>query len=329
MANAKVITSLLVILVIAIVGLGVYFVWSNQQQTAQGEKIAQTTSTTPTGKPATVSINAYDKASTTQAQTAALLYVIKNPTVTADGITGTFVADGSVLSATARTDISSGLNTGDTYLAIASNNTYFSDGDTTTNTINSQSSTDDVYVYKAANSFAWTINKVAGGSNLNNVGTDKNLSLGASETASMNKIEITINQSGTAANIAGLYFDKALNTNISVIDVSDGYTGSPAITKANIAFASNTNADVVFTFDKPVLIKSYGKVTLSDAIKLTANGNGCGTGETLTVYAFDKIWIKSSVNPAKMIYAYESDSTTSPLDIGITNPSQSIKCSTA
>lgn len=347
--GAKTITFVAISMLILALFLGGYYIWSDsqskklqQQQTSTIQQTVQQTSTTNplAGKAATITAFVKDDANDKTGIRAAL-YLITNPTVGTDNVAGTFAVDATTI-ATTGTDLTSGLAVGTKYVAIASNNTYFgfpskeltvgegpvTDGNARVSG-SGQSQTLEIDAYTTASGVSFTIkDKDENTISLQNGGT-RNLTLSADEAELLDSIKIEVNQTNAALNLAGFYFDKpASGANISKFEVASGYTGTPGITKGGIALQSTEADDEMYLFNAPIVVKEYGSVEIQDGIFLTADGGGCaGADEIYTIYALDKIWVKSSIG-SKMIYAYETDSTT-PADVGIANPSVYFHCYTA
>lgn len=333
--NGKLTATLLVsLVVIAAVAVG-YFIWSDSQDQEFKEDIRDTikedvtTSNPLIGKPATADSRAVDRGND-NTQVGALLYFILSPTVSDGEIAGNFAADGVTMSASSRTSTTSGITVGTKYVAIASNNTYFgfptavkeigkrSDGSY------EQSELVDLDVYTTASSVQITV-KDEDETALTN-GGGVNLTLASNEAETLSEIKLKVNQSNVALNLAGFFFDKVANTNVSAVDKASGYSGSPSFSESSLNLAYTEADDTVFEFDSPILLKEQGSITITDGITVSAKASGC-SGENLVMYFFDKIWTKST-KADKMIYAAESDADTEA-DIGMTNPSFTIVCNSA
>jgi|GEM_PF-4657860 len=345
-----IVTVALLVIIFAAIAT-VYFVSKQttlqEKQTDTTEKQAEAAATDNlAGKPATISTYSNDRANVNSVTHAAsALYLILNPVVTADSITGTFAADGTLLSSSSRTDITNGISMGLKFVAISSNSTYFG-FPTKELTVGvaepgilteGQSANLDVDTYRTTNSLKITMKEASTDTEtLTNGGSTKNLTVAANEVVVLNYLEIQQNQSNRAFNLAGFYIDKTSNGNISEIGKASDYsTGSgnsnPPFDVSATDIMSTEADDVRFALTTPILMKEYGKVTFTDAIKLTGDSDGCASansGESYVLYVFDKIWYKSSVTSDKMIYAVETDSS-SHTDIGMTNPSFTILCAAA
>lgn len=312
MANAKLMTTMMVILVLAVVA-GVVFLFMNFAGTS-------TTSTTTTsapdnliGKPSTLSIKAVDAAND-DTQLASHGFVCLSPTVTADEITCNFLDD-KTLSATSTTDFTSGTNVGGKYVAISSNNTYFG-FPTEEREILTQGDPLTLSAYTTTSSITITMEDEDGNA-LGENGATRNLTLGASDVATLEQIKIKQTTANTALNMAGLYIDLVANSNITTVE---------SVNEAAIAevapFLQRTEADQeMFLLPTPVLLKEQASLTIDNAISFTADSDGISAAATedVTFYILDRIWVKSSTNSNKMIYAYETDSA-SQSDVGLTDP---------
>lgn len=316
---------LLFVIGLAVVGGIGYMIYSDsQQQTAldkQTEVIQSGSSLT--GKPATVSVKGLDGAND-NAQIASHLYLVKNPTVGTEEITGQLSADGTALSTSSRTDVTEGLNVGDKIVAVASNATYFGFPTEVKTIAGSQSMLMDVTSYSTTDQLD-IILKDKDENTLGRSGATRNLTLGSDETEVLDTVKFELNTTNKAFNLAGFYFDKSTtaDTNVSKIEKPSGYSGGVSFSKASLNLERTEADDIVFLLSEPKLMLEYDSVEIRDGISFTADGDKANAPETVVLYALDKVWIKSSVNSDKLIYAYETDASTKA-DVGMTDPSFSL-----
>lgn len=324
MAKGNLMAILAVVLIVGVIsGVGLIgYAIMNQPSTEDIQNIQSTTATSSlTGKPATLSVKAIDKAND-DAQVTAPLYVILDPVVSDSEITGSFSADGTTLSATATTDVTSGINVGKKYVAIAANATFVG-FPSEIKTVQTQADLLTVPTHTIAPNVQITM-KDEDDNSLGASGATRNLTLSASDAAVLSEIKIKQNFTNTAYNFAGFYFDKAISSNITSIEIA----GTQDFSKSSLGLEYTEADDIMFLFDSPILMKEQDTVTISDGIKITANSNGCVTGdagENLVFYILDRVWVKSSVDSNKMIYAYETDAS-SPADTGATDQSFTLVC---
>jgi len=326
MAKASTITFVMIALLVVVVFLGGYYIWSDQQQTAleeEREVAIREEGVSLMGKPAELSVYCKDLGND-NTKTAAGFYIIVDPEVTDNEITGNFAADGTTASTTARKSVTEGLTVSSNYLGIASNSTYFG-FPTEIKSITKQAENVDLGMYTTVGTLDIVV-KDKDENILTMVEAATNLTLGADESEVLDEIEFQCNDTDKAVNLAGFYIDLPAGTNITGVEISAGYSGTPGVTESNINLKSTEADDYLFLFDSPQLLLEYDSVELSRVLKLTADGDGCCdcNGEYFEVYALDKIWTKSSLED-KMIYAYETDAT-SPADIGVSNPKEKYLC---
>lgn len=320
-------TTLLFVLVAAVVfGVG-YMIYSGMQTQQTQDTIANTVSNAPAsnaGKPATLSVQAIDPRVSGDTQVAAKLYVITDPVIGTDSITGTFAADGDSLATSGRTDVTSGINVGTKYLAVASNSTYLG-FPTEVKTVASQSENLDLEVHSQATHLQITM-KDEDDNALGESGATRNLTLAASDAATIGEIKIKVNASNVAVNLGGFYTKLNDNTNISSVEK----TGTQDFEKSTLNLLSTTGDDYVFLFSTPKLLLEQQTLTISDGLTLKTNTGGCGASnnEDIVFYFFDKVWVKSTDDTNKMIYAYETD-VESATDVGMTNDIFTLRCSAA
>lgn len=312
---------LVVLVLIAAVGVG-YFIYSGQTQQTAIEKQTETinSGSSLTGKPATANVRAVDP-SNDNTQVAAHLYLVKDPVVGDESITGGFSADGTAMSTSTRTQVTEGLNVGDKIVALASNATYFGFPTEVMELTGSQSKLVDVEVYSTTDQLDIIIEDKDENA-LGRSGATRNLTLGSEETEVLAKVYFQVNTTNKAFNLAGFYFDKSTtaDSNISSIDKAAGYSGSQAFSKASLNLERTEADDTVFLLDKPKLLLEWDSVTIANGIEFSADGNKANAPETIVLYVLDKVWIKSSVDNNKLIYAYETDGSTHS-DVGMTDPS--------
>lgn len=322
---------MITMLVVVIAGVGglMWFI-SNQDQATQDTRtiISEAASTGLKGKPATITVKAVDKAND-DTQIAANGYICTNPTVTDTSIVCGF-QDSKVLSSTATTDFTSGLVVGDKYVGLASNNTYFG-FPTVVKDILTQADPLTLETYSTTSDMFFEL-KTAGDAIITASGGTQNLTLSASEGEILGQVKLQQNVTNTAVNLAGFYFDKATNGNMTKVEeagdvaakIPSGTTGFAATT--GVSLTATEAEDVVFLFDTPVILKEYDSVTIEDGIKLTADSDGCTAGgENVVIYSLDKIWTLSSKDTNKFVYSYESDAAT-PADVGLADQSFTFSC---
>lgn len=331
--GSKTITTIMILLLVVVVIAVAYFIYSDTQaKKLEQEQIIireEAPAVGLTGKPGTLSVFALDKSNSDKTTKAAgQLYVITDPVITADKITGGFSTDGTLMSTTVRTSVTTGITVGTKFAAIASNSTYFGFPTTelTFGTSNpngdgyslngvGQSQTLDIDVYKTAP----TINlKMYEG--LNEVKeadiSTFNFSIGADQVAVPDTIDIEMNLTNVAVNLAGFYIDLPADTNISSIEIQTA--GSEGLAESTLNLVNTETDDYVFEFSSPILMLPWDKLTLTNALKFTGSGTGCtgaDDGDLFTFYMLDKIWYKSADESA-MKYMYETDASTSE-DIGM------------
>lgn len=324
--NTKLVTTFVIIGILAMIGLvgyGVYML--SVQQTAFEEREELDIPSTLEGKAATVDAYAYDQAannpSTTQA--AVPLYLITSPVVTSEKISGNFAADGTALSTSSRTSITEGLNVGDKYVAVAVNDTYYgvvSD----VKTISSQSETLDLDVYATASSGSITL-KDEDENTIAEDGAGTNLTLGASESESFDELKIKNDNTDVAWNVGGFFVGMVDDTNMSSMTGEGTSGGDYSVSYSKSGSLERTSADdIMWEFSEPVMLLEYDYVTITD-LQVKADGDGCSsTGETWSIYVFDKTWFRSGKENALKIGA--EDDTDSPSDVGIGDVSASYYC---
>ena len=337
--GTKLITTVFVAMFLVVAFGVIYFVYSDTQQTALDKQLQVDLLTSPSssliGKPATMSIFALDAGNTdTTTKVVGDLYVITDPVIGADVISGGFAVDGTALSASARTAVTTGITVGTNVAAIASNDTYFGfptemmiigtakSGDNYALAGLGQSQTLDLDVYKTAP--ALSIRVYEDNTEVTEEG-NRNLSVGASQTMVPDEIRFEMNLTNVAVNLAGFYIDLPSGSNVTSVEIAS--EAGVGLTESNVNLKYTEADDYFFTFSSPILMEAWDKVILENAIKLTGTSSGCSTGDnldTVTIGAVDKIWVKSS-DSSSMIYAYESDAA-SPTDIGLANTDLVLNC---
>jgi len=328
MAKAKGMTVIMVIIALAAVAAVVilFMLVSDTSDTTTTITDTITATTGLTGKPGTLSVDIRDGAND-NAQIAAPIFIISSPTVGTDEITGAFAADGTAVSASGRTDVTSGISVGMKYIAMTGNDSIIgfpSDlAEVGTEQANcGQSCLVDVVGYTITNSVEESLEDEDGNA-IGEDGATRNLTLPADAIETLELFRIKVNQSNAALNLAGFYIDRVADSNISSISIVAGDT--PALTKTALNLESTEADDDVFLFDSPILLKEQESVNIDNALKFEADAVGCVTEDVL-IYTLDRIWTKSSIDSSKMVYAYESDASTSA-DVGITNPVFTMACS--
>jgi len=326
----------LVITVLLVGGLGVYYM--AKQQTALERREAEVVPPALVGKSVTLSAVAYDQAADSPSSTQAVapLYVILEPTeVTDTKVKGNgFAADGTSLSSSARTDVTSGLKVGNKIIAIAVNKTVsagtgyygvWSD----VKELDGQQVLLDLDVYKVAASGGQITLRDKDENTIDIGGGDVNLTLGASETEQFDYLRIENNNTNAAWNVVGFFIDKASGTNLTgfSIGASSKTEGTYEIGLAETDKGlERTDADdEVFEFAEPIMLLEYDYIKVTD-LQVKADGDGCAstTGEAFTIYIVDGTWFKSSKENA-MIFDWEDDSD-SPSDVGASDLSATYYC---
>ena len=125
--------------------------------------------------------------------------------------------------------------------------------------------------------------------------------VGANAEKTLDHLKYTNNDSDSAMNLAGFFFDIGYGGNVSKIEVK---SGDSTITDTGLKFevtADKEKDDFVSEIDddsatpgnQPIILHEYDEFE-SGKIIIGANSNGCASGgEGITVYAFDKANFKA------------------------------------
>lgn len=149
--------------------------------------------------------------------------------------------------------------------------------------------------------------------------TGKNISLGASQTDTFQKLRIQANESAKAFYLGGVFVDTAAGTNISNIDMSGMTTKGINLAKSTAGFGSSARQEKVnfhFKLDTPVLLKQWEDIYTAPVI-IEADGDGCVV-ETIDFYVYDVNFFRSSKEGKFIEFGSETDSST-PEDVGVTD----------
>jgi len=321
--------TLAVIAFLGIMGWAVYSFSVAQTAYNYGTGNMSQTPTSLIGKAATVSVFGYDQAAASpqSSKIAGLLYLIENPVTSADGktISGTFAADGTTLSTTARTDVTEGLNVGDTFIGVIANGTYYGKPSSAYE-IKAQSGNLDLDAYKTATSGGKIVLKDTDETVItaSAVGTN-NLTLAATQDEKFYLFRIENNNSARAWNVEGFYIDKAVGSNLSAFSGSGTTTGSYAVgySKGGEGLLRTDADDEIFYFSSPIMLLEYDSIDLSD-LKVKADGDGCAVGDTFAIGVFDANWFRSAkTNSLKLGAETDADS---PADVGVSDYSVTYAC---
>ena len=350
--TSRVIIGLLTLLVIGILAIGGYLVyWMSTQQAALGvqkclsdsecpsgykcvnEVCEKTIESTLKGKAATISVFAYDYASDTPSTSKLVLplYLVESPIITTTKVSGTeFAADATDLSSTSRTDITKGIVVGDKVTAIAVNASGYGIWSAIIE-ISTQAVNLDLKSYSTAIAGAGDItvkdkdeNIIADVGSAGTVASAYNLTLGASAEEQFNYIRVENNNTNTAWNVKGIFFDAPTGNNISSITGTGTTKGdySTSYTKSSTTLQRTEADDYVIELSEPVLLLEYDYIQFEN-IQIKADGDGCGT-ELISVNVFDSNWFRSSKENA-MILGIETDAD-SPVDVGVGDYSEYLTC---
>ena len=337
LGNTAVVTGLLAIITFAIIA-GVYFIYQQSNQpitppTTQTTIPGTTTPTSLTGKAATVSVKVNDKTlSANNPQVIAPIYLIKTPTgdkedVIDNKVEGTFIADGTVSTASDRKDISSGINVGDKLWAIATNNTYYGVWKEVASVSAQGEVLDlDVYLISAANTVNISM-KENSKSLLSNGTGEVNLSLGANGAEAIDEIKVKVNGANRAFKFTGFFTNTIYDTNnissINANGISFVRSGTTiGLTKSTINLGRSSIDEQVFMLDTPILITEWQEYILA-GLEIKADGVGCvAAGASLPNHDLNRIdfwfldsnWYKSSLGDS-MVYGVETDANTKA-DVG-------------
>ncbi len=305
----------------------------SNQQTAWEEAQERDVPISLIGKAATISVFAYDKAANSPqtAKTVVSLYLIRNPVVTDTKISGEFLADGTLLSSSSRTDVTEGLKVGDKILGIALNTSTatFYGVPSSIIEITGQSEILDLDIYNVTTT-GTIILKDEDETTLSNVTPASvvsavNLTLNAGEVETFDSIRIKNTFVNTGWNVAGFYWDLAAHTNITSIVGTGTTTGSYSMgfDKVAVGFEKTDKDDIVFALTEPVMLLEYDYIKFS-GIQIKADADGCAVPENLSLYVYDKAWFRSTKEPA-MMFGAETDAD-SPANIGAADHQAIINC---
>ena len=300
------------VFVFAVVALIGVVLWTTQSDQAIQQEVAvteQTISSIKEGDTASLRINAYDKTNNNAGTLLATpVYCTKN---------GGLVADGTSLSTTARTTVS--VNTGDTVQCITFNGTGVRGGfyglDWKSTAIPTEIVDLDLDAYKVADSVQIKLYSTSGivvneGTAINTV----NITLGVSQTDTLNSLRLKTNESDRAFNFKGFYFDTVVGTNVSNIEVGSGGNG---LQKGNyIIDYSKDQADFILDVATPILLEEFDEVDFG-SIKFTADGDGCPDnvlGDLIYIYPYDSAPFRSQKEQT-IKFGYQNDAD-SPTDVG-------------
>lgn len=300
---------LIAILLVAVSGVGVITFYAQKQTGLQEKEETQTTEEASESKNAgeitVLKSWAVDKQANTETQVLVpAYYYLKNEDGSFDKwIGGT---SGYTLSATATTSVSP-VVIGQTVYGTAFNGSYYGDENSQKIQIEGEQLKLDVHSIcpkgLEMKIFDETNNEA------------KNLSVGASQSNSFDRLKFRNNNSDCAYNLAGFYIDlTSTGSNITtiVIDGDASYTG---ITKTSTSLEREKDKDdLVYALDSPIMLKESQKWFSGD-VTVTADGDGCtNQGESVNVYAFDEAkFLKKDGSGIGSGWENDADS---PADVG-------------
>jgi len=342
LGNTKIIAASVVTMVLLLAAFIGYTVWSDQKQQTAFDKANEPGAVpdTLTGKAATYSIVAKNQAADNPqtSQVNVPVYVIKAPTLTPvdnpTEITGAFVADGTVSSATlgTTTDVTTGINVGDKVLGIAANGTYYGIPGPV-ETLNTQSGDEVLKVYATNGGDGLISIKDKDDNTLGQLGIGTNLTLGSGQSEKLKYLRFEQNKTNTAYYFAGFFIDVNVTSNLTSIKGSGNAQDSDAVSYG-VTYSDTTTGlertqrdDFTFRLSYPVMLIEFDSIQFND-ITFTADGDGCnsaaGDGEDFVFHFFDANWFRSAKSESMRLGS--EDDTVTPTDVGSADRSVSYSC---
>lgn len=303
--NSFMLTSVFVILIIALVGGG-YWLFTQQDEESTTQTIQQIATESNKGDLALAQIIVYDREASNQNTVATVPVYVYSGT--------TFARDGT---ASSTTRVSQKVTRGESYSYVAFNGSYY--GDIRRNVV-INADNDDVDLEAHAICRSGLDIKLYDES----LKTDRpNITgVGANQKGSMEKMRVDHNDSNCAYNLAGFYFDTVSTSNISNIELSGK---DSAISSSNIGIERvKEYDDYVFELNTPVMMED-GDTYDTGKITVEADGDGCAA-ELVTVYAFDKAHSRSQTAGKGILENVIESDAPSPADVGGADFSDSFYC---
>lgn len=317
MAQSAAVIAILSLLLVSVVSGITYFGWQINKQTSLQEEQAQADKEkTPedksvaskSGEVTVLKVYAQDKESNTNAQVAvpAFFYTKK------DGIFGDYIGSSAstTLSATASTSISpvtiGSTVCGNPFNGTGTNVGFY--GEEKCQEIKTEGETLQLDTHTIC-----TAIQMQGLLFSDSTTTNANMSLGTSGSNSFDHVEIRVNGTDCAYNLAGFYVDTIAATNLDNIDLG---SDTSSMTEKNVKIQRvKEKANYVFELDTPLMMHENVKYK-TGSLTLKADGDGCSTSEAINISAFDKSSSQSAKGSRPILSGRIEDDQDSPVDVG-------------
>ena len=289
---------MVVLMSLAVVGLGAFLfksgTFATTEEASSVAAVVQRSADANLGKSATMKVRSYNRVNDTQPQVAATLYMVETV-----GDNKRLISDGTALSATADTSVAT--TVGAKIYGVAFSGTYYG-------------TPKEIDVTKEVEPFYLDVNEVAGtGAGNVNITTWKdssnaigNITLGAGQTDTWDKIRIKVNTDQRAFNFKGIVFNLTSSSNVDRITIA-GLESASSPKRLSVI----SSAEYYFVVPEAKLLKQWDTF---DTGVVAWKATSTNPAESFDILVIDEAYFRS-VDRLSIKKGVEDDQPT-PVDTG-------------